>query len=129
MITARIDTRKAHALLMRAGVKLCRDSAEHARDVARSRAAVDSGEMRAKTVSVDTPSGGELQANADHSVFLEFGTGLFNSRGGGRTTQWTYRRNDGAFVTTSGNVPQPFLRPGFFAGCSFFRREAKRRGM
>lgn len=128
MITARIDTRKAHALLMRAGVKLCRDSAEHARDVARSRAAVDSGEMRAKTVSVDTPSGGELQANADHSVFLEFGTGIYNSRGGGRTTPWTYRRSDGAFVTTSGNAAQPFLRPGFRAGVQYFNQE-KRRGM
>ncbi len=114
--------------MMAASVKLCRDSAGHARGVARSEAREDTGEMKAKTIAVDTPDGGELQANAPWSVFNEFGTGRHGERPG-RQTEWVYLHPRFGFVTTTGMTPSPFMRPGFRAGTGYFHREARRRGM
>ena len=50
-----------------------------------------------------------------YGLYVEYGTGIFNTQGGGRMTPWTYRAGDGSWVTTRGNRPQPYLRPAFSA--------------
>lgn len=142
MITVKLDTRKAHALLTRAGVKLCRDSAERGRDVARSRARVDERDMKNGILAVPTRDGANLEGRDWKTIWHEYGTGRFagaadaqypGQRGstGSRAKEipWVYMDEGGNFYMTEGVPPQPMIRPGFSAGCSYFRQEAKRRGM
>ncbi len=127
-ISVEFDAGRAERRMMAASVRLARDSAEHARGAARAEARVDTGEMKANTVAVDVPDGGELQSNAAHSAFNEFGTGRHGERPG-RQTEWVYLHPRFGFVTTTGMTPRPFMRPGFRAGVGFFHIEARRRGM
>ncbi len=128
-IRAEVDTKRAEKRMMSAAVELARDSAGHARDVARRDAPKDTGALAGGIVVLPRRDGAMVVSTESYSVFVEYGTGLFNTRGGGRRTPWVYRRADGRFVTTSGNVAQPFFRPGFRAGVGYFHREARRRGM
>ncbi len=127
-IRAEVNTKRAEKRMMNASVKLCRDSAGHARGVARAEAREDTKEMKLETKAVDVTRGGELQANAAHSAFNEFGTGRHGERPG-RQTEWVYLHPRFGFVTTTGMTPQPFMRPGFRAGVGYFHIEARRRGM
>lgn len=42
---------------------------------------------------------------------IEYGTGLFAEQGGRTDTPWTYKDDKGEWHTTSGQAPQPFMRP------------------
>lgn len=53
-----------------------------------------------------------VSAPLEYAPYVEYGTGLFAERGG-RKTPWTYKDEEGNFHTTSGQRPQPFLRPAF----------------
>lgn len=43
--------------------------------------------------------------------FLEYGTGVYNERGDGRTTPWKWQDRDGNWHTTTGYQAKPFIRP------------------
>ena len=64
--------------------------------------------------SVET-SGGEIVgvvgSNLKYAPYVEFGTGLFSSKGDGRKTPWSYQDDEGNWHTTAGQHPQPFLAP------------------
>ena len=82
----------------------------------KQRAAVDSGYMKNNVfrhvVKADSESvEDEVGSDAPYAVYQEYGTGIYAENGAGRSTPWVYRRKDGAFVTTSGNRPHPFVRP------------------
>lgn len=82
----------------------------------RSRAAVDTGEMRDSikqhvTEATEERIVDDVGPEAPHSVYQEYGTGIFAENGNGRKTPWVYRRKDGSYVTTRGNRPHPFVRP------------------
>lgn len=53
-----------------------------------------------------------VSAPLEYAPYVEYGTGLFAEQGG-RKTPWTYKDEEGNFHTTSGQRPQPFLRPAF----------------
>ena len=61
-----------------------------------------SHQVEGNTVAVGT--------NVEYAPYLEFGTGQF-AENGGRPTPWRYQDDKGNWHTTSGNKPQPFLRP------------------
>lgn len=47
----------------------------------------------------------------EYAPYIEFGTGLFAEEGNGRQTPWSYQDDDGNWHTTTGQPPQPFMRP------------------
>lgn len=53
-----------------------------------------------------------VSAPLEYAPYIEYGTGLFAEQGG-RKKAWTYKDEEGNFHTTSGQRPQPFLRPAF----------------
>ena len=53
-----------------------------------------------------------VSAPLEYAPYVEYGTGLFAEQGG-RKTPWTYKDEEGNFHKTSGQRPQPFLRPAF----------------
>lgn len=49
--------------------------------------------------------------NLEYAPYVEYGTGILSTKGGGRNTPWSYQKPDGSWVTTSGQRAQPFLGP------------------
>lgn len=79
---------------------------------AKTKAPKDTGNLRR---SIDFQVGadgteGVIFSNAEYAPYVEVGTGIYSTRGGGRQTPWSYEGSHG-WVTTRGNKPQPFLEP------------------
>lgn len=78
---------------------------------AKVNAPVDTGQLRASITHEITGDKGRVGTNVEYAPYVEYGTGLFSSKGGGRDTPWSYQDSAGAWHTTSGQHPQPFLQP------------------
>lgn len=81
-------------------------------------APVDSGQLKQSITHHVNASGDKIEGivgtNAEHAIFTEFGTGIYAENGGGRKTPWVYKKEGtGEWFTTSGQEPQPYLRPAF----------------
>ena len=50
-----------------------------------------------------------IGTNVTYAPYVELGTGKHYP--GGRPTPWSYQDSDGQWHTTSGQEPQPFLKP------------------
>lgn len=77
---------------------------------AKQLAPVDTGRLRNSIGHDVNGSTVYVGTNIEYGPYLEFGTGQF-AEGGGRPTPWRYQDDKGEWHTTSGNKPQPFLRP------------------
>lgn len=76
----------------------------------------DTGILRASITSEfkkdDKSVTGIVGSNVSYSAFVEFGTGLYSSKGDGRQdVPWRYQDANGEWHTTSGMKPQPYLIP------------------
>ena len=73
------------------------------------------GELRRSITSkVDSQKGniiGTVYTPLEYAPYVEFGTGLFAEQGGRKDVPWCYKDDKGEWHTTSGQTPQPFLRP------------------
>lgn len=47
----------------------------------------------------------------EYAPYVEYGTGLFAESGGRMDVPWHYQDDEGNWHSTSGQKPQPFLRP------------------
>lgn len=47
----------------------------------------------------------------EYAPYVEYGTGLFAESGGRQDVPWHYQDDEGNWHTTSGQHPQPFMRP------------------
>ena len=47
----------------------------------------------------------------EYAPYVEFGTGLFAEDGGRKDVPWNYKDDKGIWHSTSGQNPQPYLRP------------------
>jgi HK97 gp10 family phage protein len=47
----------------------------------------------------------------EYAPYVEYGTGLFAENGGRKDVPWHYKDDEGNWHTTSGQYPQPFMRP------------------
>lgn len=47
----------------------------------------------------------------EYAPYVEFGTGLFAEEGGRLDVPWNYQDDEGNWHSTSGQHPQPFMRP------------------
>ena len=61
----------------------------------------------------------------EYAPYIEFGTGLFAEDGGRTDVPWHYQDDEGNWHTTSGQKPQPFLRPALDENRELVKRTIK----
>ena len=84
---------------------------------AKEKAPKGSGDLRRSITSKLEVEGGELvgvvYTPLYYAPYVEYGTGLFAEEGGRKDVPWCYKDDEGEWHTTSGQKPQPFMRPAF----------------
>lgn len=79
---------------------------------AKKKAPKDTGALRRSITSEVEGLEGTVFTPLQYAPYVEYGTGLFAEGGGGRTdVPWCYQDDEGNWHTTSGQHPQPFMRP------------------
>ena len=71
----------------------------------------DSGELRRSITSKVENNVGIVSTPLEYAPYVEFGTGLFAEGGGRSDVPWCYQDDKGDWHSTSGQKPQPFMRP------------------
>lgn len=102
------DTAKMEAAMGRACAVIER--------AAKEKAPKGTGELRRSITSKVVDNHGILEGVVytplEYAPYVEFGTGLFAENGNGRKdVPWHYQDDEGNWHTTSGQHPQPFMRP------------------
>ena len=82
---------------------------------AKQKAPKDTGALRRSITSKVEVEGNELVGTVytplEYAPYVEYGTGLFAEEGGRKDVPWCYQDDKGDWHTTSGQKPQPFMRP------------------
>lgn len=78
---------------------------------AKQKAPKDTGELRRSITSKVNGNEGVVFTPLEYAPYVEYGTGLFAESGGRTNVPWTYQDDKGEWHTTSGQHPQPFMRP------------------
>lgn len=82
---------------------------------AKEKAPKGTGELRRSIQSRIEANGDELKGviftPLYYAPYVEYGTGLFAEDGGRSDVPWHYQDDKGEWHTTSGQHPQPFMRP------------------
>ena len=82
---------------------------------AKEKAPKDTGELRRSIASKIEKTSEGLQGVVftplEYAPYVEYGTGLFAERGGRKDVPWNYKDDKGEWHSTSGQHPQPFMRP------------------
>lgn len=72
----------------------------------------DNGELRRSISSKVEDHVGIVFTPLEYAPYVEYGTGLFAEAGDGRKdVPWSYQDDEGEWHSTSGQKPQPFMRP------------------
>lgn len=99
------------ATLMRGVTDMCMDI----RNKAVQKCPVDTGITRASLTmevqEVKNGVDGAVGTNVESSIYVHEGTGLYAKDGNGRKqVPWVYKTPDGAYHSTKGQKPNPFLQ-------------------
>ena len=78
---------------------------------AKQKAPKGTGELRRSITSKVENHEGIIYTPLEYAPYVEFGTGLFAENGGRMDVPWCYQDDEGEWHTTSGQDPQPFMRP------------------
>lgn len=82
---------------------------------AKEKAPKDTGALRRSITSEVREEGGEIYGVVftplEYAPYVEYGTGLFAESGGRKDVPWCYQDDKGEWHSTSGQKPQPFMRP------------------
>lgn len=82
---------------------------------AKQKAPKDTGALRRSITSEVEREGNEIVGTVftplEYAPYVEFGTGLFAESGGRKDVPWCYQDDKGEWHSTSGQKPQPFMRP------------------
>ena len=82
---------------------------------AKQNAPKDTGALRNSITSkVENRNGhveGTIFTPLEYAPYIEYGTGLFAESGGRKDVPWNYQDDKGEWHSTSGQKPQPFMRP------------------
>ena len=78
---------------------------------AKVRCPVDSGQLRQSINHKVEDRTGQVSTNVEYAPYVEIGTGIYSSEGGGRQTPWVYQDAKGQWHRTSGQKPHPFMKP------------------
>ena len=72
---------------------------------------VKNNQLRASITHEIEGTTGAIGTNVVYAPYVEYGTGIYSDKGGGRSTPWSYQDAEGNWYTTVGMRPQPFLEP------------------
>lgn len=107
------------------------DTASLIQGQARALAPVDTGYLR-QSIEVEVLDGGlkaVVTVGAEWAIYIEYGTGIYATKGGGNEDGWVYYNEKwGKFVYTRGNRPTPFWFPALKEGAKYFDREMSKIG-
>ena len=78
---------------------------------AKQKAPKKSGALRRSITSEVNGTEGIVFTPLEYAPYVEYGTGLFAENGGRKDVPWWYKNDDGKWVSTRGQHPQPFMRP------------------
>ena len=78
---------------------------------AKQKAPKDTGELRRSISSKVQDGVGIVFTPLEYAPYVEYGTGLFAESGGRTDVPWSYQDDSGEWHSTSGQKPQPFMRP------------------
>lgn len=82
---------------------------------AKQKAPKDTGALRRSITSKIETSNEEIRGVVftplEYAPYIEYGTGLFAENGGRMDVPWNYQDDQGNWHSTSGQKPQPFMRP------------------
>jgi HK97 gp10 family phage protein len=78
---------------------------------AKEKAPKDNGELRRSITSKVEGLTGIIFTPLEYAPYVEYGTGLFAEVAGRKDTPWSYQDDEGEWHSTSGQKPQPFMRP------------------
>lgn len=82
---------------------------------AKKNAPKGTGELRRSITSKIEVEGDDLvgvvYTPLEYAPYVEYGTGLFAEEGGRTDVPWRYQDEKGEWHTTSGQAPQPYMRP------------------
>ena len=82
---------------------------------AKQKAPKDTGALRRSITSkievVDDSIVGIVFTTLEYAPYVEYGTGLFAEEGGRIDVPWNYQDDNGEWHSTSGQKPQPYMRP------------------
>lgn len=78
---------------------------------AKEKAPKDTGELRRSITSKVDNLEGVVFTPLEYAPYVEFGTGLFAEEAGRADVPWNYQDDKGNWHSTSGQKPQPFMRP------------------
>lgn len=82
---------------------------------AKEKAPKDTGALRRSITSEVNNSSGEMVGVVftplEYAPYVEFGTGLFAEKEGRQDVPWSYQDDKGEWHSTSGQKPQPYMRP------------------
>jgi HK97 gp10 family phage protein len=82
---------------------------------AKQKAPKGTGELR-RSITSEVREGadgleGVIFTPLEYAPYVEYGTGLFAENGGRTDVPWCYKDDQGEWHSTSGQHPQPFMRP------------------
>lgn len=108
LIDGLVDTQKLEQGMAKAVLLVERE--------AKMKAPRDNGDLARSITSKVETSGGEVEGTVFtplyYAPYVEYGTGLFAEDGNGRKdVPWNYQDDEGNWHSTSGQKPQPFMRP------------------
>jgi HK97 gp10 family phage protein len=82
---------------------------------AKEKAPKGTGDLRRSITSEVRTFGSEVEGVVftplEYAPYVEFGTGLFAESGGRKDVPWNYQDDKGEWHSTSGQHPQPYMRP------------------
>ena len=78
---------------------------------AKQKAPKDTGALRRSISSKVEDNQGIIFTPLEYAPYVEYGTGLFAESGGRKDVPWNYQDDEGKWHSTSGQKPQPFMRP------------------
>ena len=81
---------------------------------AKQKAPKDNGELRRSISSEVDGLQGIVFTPLEYAPYVEYGTGLFAESGGRKDVPWHYQDDEGNWHSTSGQHPQPFMRPALY---------------
>ena len=78
---------------------------------AKQKAPKDKGDLRRSIASKVEGTEGVVYTPLEYAPYVEYGTGLFAESGGRQDVPWNYQDDEGNWHSTSGQKPQPYMRP------------------
>ena len=78
---------------------------------AKQKAPKNTGELRRSITSKVEGLTGVVYTPLEYAPYVEYGTGLFAEEGGRTDVPWYYKDDQGEWHKTSGQHPQPYMRP------------------